>query len=89
MRQSDVQQAIHEVCTDMAMFLIEKNTSYGNSALDPVRIFSRASPVEQLNVRIDDKISRKMRGDEYAGDDDEKDLVGYLLLKMVERRLRG
>ena len=34
--------------------LIHKNRQYGNSALEPVRICSRASTVEQLLVRIDD-----------------------------------
>ena len=43
----------------VANMLVRKNASYGNSALDPVRIFSRASPIEQLRVRIDDKLDRK------------------------------
>lgn len=63
--------------------LVTKNKSYGNSALDPVRIFSRSDPVEQLNVRIDDKISRIMQGEEYPGDDTELDLIGYLILKRI------
>lgn len=29
--------------------LLEKNAAYGNSALEPVRVFSRASAVEQLD----------------------------------------
>lgn len=64
-------------------FLIEKNNAYGNSALEPVRIFSRSSAVEQINVRIDDKLSRIARGKEYAGDDTLKDLIGYLFLMMI------
>ena len=38
--------------------LIQKNIQYGNSALNPLRIFSQASPDEQIKVRIDDKLSR-------------------------------
>lgn len=67
-------------CDRIKAFLIEKNLSYGNSALEPVRIFSDASPVEQLLVRIDDKLSRKKRGRPFQGDNDRVDLIGYLIL---------
>ena len=65
--------------------LIEKNKAYGNSALEPVRVFSRATPIEQLLVRIDDKLSRLARGSG-AGEDVELDLVGYLVLLRIARR---
>jgi hypothetical protein len=65
--------------------LIEKNIAYGDSALDPVRIFSKANPIEQLHVRIDDKLSRLMKGTEYVGDNDIDDLIGYLILLKVAK----
>lgn len=65
--------------------LVEKNEAYGNSALDPVRIFSSASAEEQILVRIDDKLSRLQRGSEYAGDDTISDLIGYLILLQIAR----
>lgn len=79
---------IRAVCEEIASMLIEKNRSYGDSALTPVRIFSKeASPVEQLNVRMDDKLSRLLKGDAKAfGEDVEKDLIGYLILKRVALR---
>lgn len=43
--------------------------------------------VEQINVRIDDKLSRLARGNEYPGDDTELDLIGYLILKRVVQGL--
>jgi len=65
--------------------LMTKNAAYGNSAFDPVRVFSKADAVEQLKVRIDDKLSRIMRGTA-CGEDTITDLMGYLvLLKVVER----
>lgn len=64
--------------------LIEKNRAYGDSALNPVRVFSRADVVEQLLVRIDDKLSRLARGSA-AGEDVESDLLGYLLILRVAR----
>jgi hypothetical protein len=64
--------------------LVEKNAAYGNSALEPVRVFSRASTEEQLLVRIDDKLSRLARG-AAAGEDVVRDLVGYLVLLLIAR----
>jgi hypothetical protein len=87
MNPTDVQAAIAQVCDDVKRVLLEKNCAYGNSALDPLRIFSRADPVEQLNIRIDDKLSRIARGHEFAGDDTELDLIGYLVLRRVARTL--
>ncbi|MBM4019813.1 MAG: hypothetical protein FJ288_16080 [Planctomycetes bacterium] len=77
--------AIAGVCDDVKRMLLKKNRAYGNSALEPLRIFSRADPIEQLNVRIDDKLSRIARGREFAGDDTELDLIGYLVLRRVAR----
>jgi hypothetical protein len=71
---------IERVCKQIEKMLIEKNLAYGDSALDPVRIFSRATNVEQLLVRIDDKLSRFARGTDYPGDNDIDDLIGYLVL---------
>jgi hypothetical protein len=78
---------IERVCKQIEKMLIEKNLAYGDSALDPVRIFSRATNVEQLLVRIDDKLSRFARGTDYPGDNDIDDLIGYLvLLKIATER---
>jgi hypothetical protein len=62
------------------------------AVLDPVRLFSKASPVEQLLVRIDDKISRIARGDFSKVKEEDlkvvtKDLLGYLILIRVAWRL--
>lgn len=84
---SETQRMIADVCNEIRDFLIEKNKSYGNSAIEPVRVFSKASPLEQINVRMDDKLSRISRGNEYGDDDTEKDLVGYLILKRVCKKL--
>ena len=65
--------------------LIEKNISYGNSALDPVRIFSTADSTEQLKVRIDDKLNRVKNNQGYAGDNDIDDLIGYLVLYKISK----
>lgn len=84
-----MQKAIVAACDEVKDILLEKNRAYGNSASDPVRIFSKADPLEQINVRIDDKLSRLMRGHEYAGDDTELDLIGYLILKRAIKTVGG
>lgn len=77
---------IFGVCMELAIFLMGKNKAYGDSALDPVRIMSSADPVEQIRVRMDDKLSRLLRG-HADGEDILKDLVGYwILMRVAEKR---
>jgi len=72
-------------CDAVKEMLLEKNRAYGDSALDPVRVFSKASTVEQILVRIDDKLSRLARGSA-DGEDVERDLLGYLVLLRIARK---
>ncbi|MCX8022781.1 MAG: hypothetical protein N2745_08425 [Syntrophorhabdaceae bacterium] len=72
------------------VMLEQKNIRYGNSAMNPLRIFSSADPEEAINVRIDDKLSRIKNTGEAGNDEDTLlDLIGYLVLKRIVRRLRG
>ena len=72
---------ISKVCKEVEELLLAKNKAYGNSVGNPIRIFSRTSILDAMNVRIDDKLSRIARGSEFDGDDTELDLIGYLILK--------
>lgn len=76
---------VNRITERIATMLIAKNVAYGDSALNPVRIFSKVDRVESLLVRIDDKLSRIARGNEYAGDDTIDDLIGYLYLLKLAR----
>lgn len=66
--------------------LVAKNEAYGNAALDPVNIFSKSTAVEQIKVRIDDKLSRLYHGKEYGDEDTVTDLMGYLILLRIAER---
>lgn len=78
---------IVDECDSVKALLLAKNAKYGNSALEPKRVFSKASPVEQLLVRIDDKISRIQTTGTSAPDEDTlMDLIGYLVLLKVAMR---
>lgn len=75
---------LDDVLNEVRSMLIAKNEAYGDSALNPVRIFSKATPIEQLKVRIDDKLSRLARGDS-AGEDVIHDLIGYLIIYRIQQ----
>lgn len=87
MKETNTQQLIRTVCADLADFLVDKNRSYGSSFSEPIGIFSKVSASEQLAIRIDDKINRLAKGNEYATDDTVLDLTGYLVLMMVLNRM--
>lgn len=73
-------------CLDTAEMLIGKNISYGNSALEPIRIFSKADSKEQIRVRIDDKLNRIQNDQAFPGDNDIDDLIGYLILLKIANK---
>ncbi len=79
--------AVKQVTAELSALLIAKNKQYGNSALDPLRIFARdVDTVAQIDVRLDDKLSRLKRG--AAGmetEDVELDLLGYLIIRRIAR----
>ena len=85
MTMSESETKISGVCDDIKELLIHKNRKYGNSALKPCRVFSKASAVEQLLVRIDDKLNRIMQGAGLLADDEDvvNDLIGYLVLLKI------
>jgi hypothetical protein len=79
---------LEKVRDDARVMLLHKNAAYGDSVLNPVRVFSKASLSEQLLVRLDDKVSRLRRGSA-AGEDVAGDTLGYLILVLIaEKRER-
>ena len=85
MAMSESETKISTVCDDIKELLIHKNRKYGNSALKPCRVFSKSSAVEQLLVRIDDKLNRIMKGAGLLANDEDvvNDLIGYLVLLKI------
>lgn len=81
----ETRQKIAEVCDSIKELLLEKNRKYGNSALNPCRIFAKSDRLEQIKVRIDDKLNR-IRNEQSDEDEDVvKDLIGYLVLYQVAK----
>ena len=77
---ADTATRIRAACAEVAEFLVAKNASYGDSALHPLRVFSRGDAVDSLAARIDDKLARLKFAPDAYGEDTIKDLLGYLIL---------
>ena len=82
---SQTQQELAHVCDRVKELLLQKNLKYGDSALNPVRVMSQSSPVEQILVRIDDKLNRIKKGAGLLASDEDVvlDLIGYFVLLKV------
>ena len=85
------QDDIAEVCDEIKALLLEKNRKYGDSALNPRRTFAKSDALEQIRVRMDDKLNRIQNAQDDEDEDVIQDLMGYLVLyrvaiKQQERR---
>jgi hypothetical protein len=79
-------EKIKEVSRKVYEMLAEKNDAYGNSALQPINIFSKGNAVDSLCARIDDKLARiKNRGLADSTEDTLFDLCGYLILLIIAK----
>lgn len=85
----NVPQMIAQQCKEVEELLIAKNRAYGNSFMFPINIFSKATAMEQINVRIDDKLNRLKKGKntECVQEDTILDLIGYLVLLRVLQKV--
>jgi len=80
---------LDKVAEKVINLLKEKNKAYGDSALNPLNVFSKLDATESLCCRLDDKIARiRNKGINDKTEDTIDDLIGYLLLlKMaIERK---
>lgn len=83
MSQEQFIKDLDKVLVNLRTLLIDKNRKYGDAALNPVRIMSKANAVEQLKVRMDDKLNRIMNQQTDEDEDVLKDLFGYLAIYHV------
>jgi hypothetical protein len=81
------QAGIRQVCDDIKSMLLEKNRKYGNSALEPLGVFAKGDALSTIRVRIDDKLKRIKNGNEDVDEDTVLDLIGYLVLYKVGKKL--
>lgn len=76
---------LNTVLRELYDLLCEKNRKYGDAALNPIRIMSKADAVEQLKVRMDDKLNRIMNQQTDEDEDVFGDLFGYLAIYHIAK----
>jgi len=73
-------------CRQLEELLLDKNSKYGDAALNPMRVFSKAGTSEGIKIRIDDKLKRiQNAGLVDSTEDTLQDLAGYLILLMIAK----
>jgi hypothetical protein len=73
------QGKITAVANSIRDLVLEKNQRYGDAALNPLKIFSKLDAGSSIQIRLDDKLSRIINGDELRKND-VADVLGYLIL---------
>ena len=73
-------------CKQLEELLLSKNEKYGDAALEPLNVFSKANSVSSIKARIDDKLKRiQTSGTIDHTEDTLLDLTGYLILLMIAK----
>lgn len=82
MTTEEVQKRIEKIVESIGKMLIMKNTNYGNSAIEPINIFSKEGNINSILIRLDDKLGRIKNSTELRKND-ISDIIGYLILLCV------
>ena len=77
-------EEVCDMCHELKKFLLVKNERYGDSALNPIKVFSKGTPGDKIDTRMDDKVSRIVKSEEQRKND-FVDLAGYLVLKCIDK----
>lgn len=78
------QQKIKDVLSGMTDLLLYKNRKYGDSAINPKKIFYKGDSTNSILIRLDDKIGRVMSSTEVKPRvNDVADIIGYCTLLLV------
>tara|TARA_R100000734_G_C3309110_1_gene99763 strand:- start:773 stop:1039 length:267 start_codon:yes stop_codon:yes gene_type:complete len=84
------QYLIKKIGEEVIELLLQKNADYGDTANNPISIFSKLDSTEAISARIDDKLSRiKNKGINDNTEDTVTDLIGYLILLKVSLRQKN
>lgn len=78
------QQKIHEIMGAMKDLLLYKNQKYGDSAINPKKIFYKGDSTNSILIRLDDKLGRVMSNtEEKPRVNDVCDIIGYCTLLLI------
>ena len=83
-KMSDTQMKLIDVLDGMKDLLLYKNKKYGDSAINPKKIFYKGDSTNSILIRLDDKIGRVMSNpDDKPRVNDVADIIGYCTLLLV------
>ena len=78
------QQKIAEITEAIRDLLLYKNQKYGDSALNPKKIFYKGDARNSILIRLDDKLGRIMTNtDNTPRINDVADIIGYCTLLLI------
>lgn len=82
--ETPTQQKIKDILSEMTNLLLYKNQKYGDSALNPKKIFYKGDSTNSILIRLDDKIGRVMSNtEEKPRVNDVCDIIGYCTLLLI------
>ena len=83
-KMSDTQMKLVDVLDGMKNLLLYKNQKYGDSAINPKKIFYKGDSTNSILIRLDDKIGRVMSNpDDKPRVNDVADIIGYCTLLLI------
>lgn len=81
---TNTQDKIKDIMDAMTDLLLYKNQKYGDSAINPKKIFFKGDSTNSILIRLDDKLSRILNSkEEKPRLNDCCDLIGYLTLLLI------
>lgn len=80
----NTQDRIKEISDGMKDLLLYKNEKYGDSAINPKKIFYKGDSTNSILIRLDDKLGRVISNpDEKPRVNDVCDIIGYCTLLLI------
>lgn len=81
---TETQSKIVEVMEAMKNLLLYKNMKYGDSALNPKKIFYKGDSMNSILIRLDDKLGRVISNmEDKPRVNDVADIIGYSALLLI------
>ena len=78
------QRKIREIIDAMKDLLLYKNQKYGDSAINPKKVFYKGDATNSILIRLDDKLGRVMSNtEEKPRINDVCDIIGYCTLLLI------
>lgn len=82
--ETSTQQKIRNIMDAMKDLLLYKNQKYGDSAINPKKIFYKGDSTNSILIRLDDKLGRVMSNtEEKPRVNDVADIIGYCTLLLI------